>query len=136
MKKDIELPKVEGIAVAVVQEENELGNSEWNVYFLNLKDVELEKVMISSKGYGENKTTGERVKTSMLRHLFEKVEPKSFIKVEPIIEDVLGLSNEYWVSFFIDNKMYDKKYIFLAESITEDNLTTIPLVNKKGVMIK
>jgi len=136
MKKDIKPPKVEGIAIAAVQDENELGTKEWNIYFLNLKEVLLEKVIITSKGYGENKATGEQVKTSVLRHLFDEVASNSFIKVEPITEDVLGLSNEYWVSYFYNNQIYDKKYVFLAESISEENLINIPLIKKKGVMLK
>jgi hypothetical protein len=45
------------------------------------------------------------------------------------------LTNEYWLSFYIDNTIYDKKYIFLPESIVDDNLSKVPLVNKPGVII-
>ncbi len=134
MKKDINLPVVENIAVAVVQEENELAQIEWNVYLINLKDKAIEGVLVTSKGYGQLK--GEDVKTSVLRHFLDTVPAKSFAKVEPIVEDLFGLNNEYWVSFYLDKVMYDKKYIFLAESICESNLIQIPLINKKGVMIK
>jgi len=48
---------------------------------------------------------------------------------------VFGLTNEYWLSFYIDNIIYDKKYIFLPESIIEGNLILVPLVNKLGVII-
>ena len=34
------------------------------------------------------------------------------------------------------NVMYDKKYIFLPETIKEENFVLIPYINKKGVMIK
>jgi hypothetical protein len=64
------------------------------------------------------------------------LEPKSFKKIEPILEDVFALTNEYWVSFYLDNKMFDKKFIFLAESIKVENCITVPVINKKGVLIK
>ncbi|MCB0478169.1 MAG: hypothetical protein KDC84_08400 [Crocinitomicaceae bacterium] len=135
MKKDINLPEVENVGVAVVHETNEENEEVYNVYLLNTGDNKLETVLVSSKGYGENAATGEQVKTSVLRHALNDVDPKSFVKIEPIIEDLFGLHNEYWVSYFIGDQMYDKKFIFLAESINDQNLTTIPLMNKKGILI-
>lgn len=134
MKKDIAPPPVEDIAVAVVTEENDLGHMEWNVYLLNLKKEKIEGVLVTSKGYGTFED--EEVKTSTLRHFLDEINAHDFKKIEPIVETVFGLNNEYWVSFYINKVMYDKKYIFLAESITSDNLINIPLINKKGVMIK
>jgi len=32
--------------------------------------------------------------------------------------------------------LFDKKYIFLAETIKDENLINIPIINKLGVMIK
>ena len=52
------------------------------------------------------------------------------------MENVLNLTNEYWVSFFQKKKMYDKKYIILPESAITNNLIDIPLVNKKGILFK
>jgi hypothetical protein len=134
MKKDIQFPAVEDIAIAVVKEENELAQVEWNVYMLNLKNRPIEGVLVTSKGYGE--VNGEKILTSTLRHFLDSMEPRSFSKIEPIIEDVFGLNNEYWISFYENRVIHDKKYIFLPESITAENLITIPLLNKPGVMIK
>lgn len=134
MKKDIAPPLVEDIAVAVVKEENEFHEAEWNVYLLNLKNETIEGVIVSSKGYGFY--NNEEVKTSILRHFIDSVSAQGFAKIEPIIENLFGLNNEYWVSFFINKKMYDKKYIFLPETIKEENFTLIPVLNKKGVLIK
>jgi hypothetical protein len=134
MKKDIVPPEVKDIAVAVVQEENELAETVWNVYLINLKSSDIEAVLVSSQGYG--KFNDEDVKTSTLRHFLDVVTSKSFKKIEPIVENVFGLNNEYWVSFYIDKVMYDKKYIFLPETIKEENFVLVPYINKKGVMIK
>ena len=134
MKKDILPPPVEDIAVAVVKEENELAETIWNVYLINLKKEDIEGVLVTSQGYGMY--NNEEVKTSTLRHFLDVVPKNSFQKIEPIVETVFGLNNEFWVSFYLHKVMYDKKYIFLPETIKEENFITIPLLNKKGVMIK
>lgn len=134
MKKDIIPPLVEDIAVAVVKELNELNETQWNVYLLNLKPEKIEGVLVTSKGYGVY--NDEDVKTSTLRHFLDVINGGEYKKIEPITENIFGLNNEFWVSFFQNNVMYDKKYIFLPETIKEENFTYIPNINKKGVMIK
>lgn len=134
MLKDIPNYVVEDIAIAIVQEENETGETIWCSYLLNLIDIPIEGVLVSTKGYGTYQ--GADVKTSTLRHFLDYVPEHSFSKIEPIIENLFGLNNEFWVSFYREGKLYDKKYIFLPESIKEDYFTTIPLIHKKGVMIK
>jgi hypothetical protein len=134
MKKDISPPPVEDIALAVVKEENGEGETDWNVYLINLKNERIEGVLVTSKGYGIR--DGDDVKTSVLRHFLDTIEPHSFSRVEPIVEELFGLNNEYWVSFYLNKVMHDKKYVFLAESICEENFITIPVIGKKGVMIK
>lgn len=134
MRKDIEIPVVTEIAVAVVNETNELNQEEWNVYMINMKNDQIEGVLVSSRGYGE--IANEKRATSELRHFLDVLPAKSFKKIEPIMEDVFGLNNEYWVSFYLDKKMFDKKFIFLPETIRKENCVQIPIINKKGVLIK
>ncbi|MDX1317498.1 MAG: hypothetical protein R3262_08100, partial [Xanthomarina gelatinilytica] len=58
MKKDILIPKVTDVYVAVVNEYNEIYNSQdWNAYIINNKDVDLEMVLIVTSGYNEGKIT-------------------------------------------------------------------------------
>jgi hypothetical protein len=134
MRKDFQIPKVEDIALVVAKEVNEINQEEWFVYLINLKNKPINNVIIASKGYG--KKEGKDVKTSILRHYFELIEPRSVNKVEMIREELFGLSNEYWLSFYEEGQVYDKKYVFVAESIKEENFTQIPLMNKEGVMLK
>lgn len=134
MIKDIPKFIVKDVALAVVREEDELANTVWNVYLVNLKDEELQGVLVSSKGYGT--FNGEEVKTSVLRHFLEDLPGHSYAKIEPIMDKLFGLTNEYWLSYYSQDGMYDKKYIFLPESIKEENFINVPLINKKGVMIK
>ena len=134
MLKDIPKLVVENIVVAIVYERNAEGDMVWNVYIVNLYNEKIEGVLVSSKGYGNYE--GRDVKTTVLRHLIGDIDPKDYAKIEPIMTDVFGLSNEYWVSFYLDKKMYDKKYIFLPESIKEENFSVVPVLNKRGVMIR
>ena len=134
MKKDIVPPIVENIAVAIVKEQNEVDAAEWNVYLLNFKQENIEGVLVTSNGYGIYNNA--KVKTSILRHFLDVIKANDFKKIEPIVENVFGLSNEFWVSFFIGNVMYDKKYVFLPETIKDENLILIPLLNKRGVIIR
>jgi len=123
----------EGVSIAIIPDGIE-NDREWNVFVINTKNEEIKNVMITSKGYGEINNTKKQ--TSTLRWYFEKMDPSSFAMVEPIMEEVFGLSNEYWVSYFANNVLYDKKFIFLPESIQEGNLVTIPVIQKKGILIK
>lgn len=132
MIKDIVFPEVEDIAVAVVQEIE--GLDEYNVYLINLKNSDIKNVLITSTGYGV--INEEHKKTSTLRHFFEEIKQQDFITIEPITKEVFGLSNEYWVSFTLNNQLLDKKFVFLAETIVESNFINIPVINKKGVLIK
>ena len=134
MKKDIPVYVVEDIAMAVVKEQSKDKETEWNVYIINLKNEKIEGVLVASKGYGG--FDGEEIRTSTLRHFLDTIEAKSYAKVELILENLFGISNEYWLSFYQGKIMYDKKYIFLPETIKEENFTNIPILNKKGVMIK
>jgi len=134
MRKDIQPPKVEGVAMAVVREADEEGEQAWYVYLINQNDHALENVLVSSRGYGEME--GEARETSELRHHLESLGPKSWARIELIVEDVFPLSNQYWLSFYIGRELHDKKYIFLAGSIEEANFTNLPLMNKRGVMIE
>ncbi len=133
MKKDIEIPKVENVAVAVVPEV-EKGIKIWRAYLVNFSDNHLEGVLVNSKGYGLK--DGEQVKTSVLRHFLDEMPPKSAKRIEQVTDELRGLSNEFWVSFYLNKKMYDKKYVFLAESIAEQNLSQIDVLGAKGVLIK
>ncbi|KQC00801.1 hypothetical protein [Pedobacter sp. Hv1] len=134
MKADLPENIVEDIAIAVVlmSETPEVKN--WTVYVVNFKDEPITNVMITSKGYGEK--DGKQVKTSLLRHFIGDLDANSYAGVEAIDTAVFGLTNEYWMSYYIGKEIFDKKFIFLPESIVDSNIIRIPLLNKPGVMIK
>ncbi|MEP0365453.1 MAG: hypothetical protein ABJN36_08230 [Cyclobacteriaceae bacterium] len=127
MKKDIKIPKIEDVLVAVAKD----GDS-WKVYLLNRNASKLETVMVTSKGYGEKQ--GEEQKTSVLRHMIPHLESGEYALIESIDPQVFHLNNEYWVSFFIGGQLYDKKYIFVPDSIVKENLSFIPELEMEGVL--
>lgn len=134
MIKDLPKNLVEDIAVAVALEGESPESKTWYVYIINLKSQPIENVLVTSKGYGEK--DGEQVKTSILRHMIPQLESNKSALIEPIDEETFGLNNEYWVSYYIGKEIFDKKFIFLPESIVESNFIKLPVVNKPGVMIK
>lgn len=133
MKKDLPDNIVEDIGVAIVLEGDTATDMLWTVYLINEKEDDLANVLVSSKGYG--KKDGSEVKTTTLRHFLGDVSARSTVKIEAIDTAVFGLTNEYWLSFYINGTIYDKKYIFLPDSIVDDNLMRIPLLNKPGILI-
>ncbi len=133
MKKDLPENIVEDISIAVVLENATPESKLWNVYLINLKNEPIKTVLISSKGYGQK--DGGDVKTSILRHSIGDIAAHDYALIELIDERVFGLTNEYLLSYYINDQIYDKKFIFLPESIVESNLIRVPILNKPGVMI-
>ena len=132
MIKDIVFPEVEDVAIAVVQEHE--GLDEYAVYLINLKMVAIKNVLVVCSGYGT--VDDQQVKTSTMRHFFEEVKSHDYMKIELIQKEVFGLNNEYWLSFSLNNQLFDKRFVFLPETIIESNFIHIPIIDKKGVLIK
>ncbi len=132
MKKDIPVHKVTDLAIAMVpgKEDKDM----WDCYLLNFYPKPLTGVLVSSRGYGE--LDEKPKKTTTLRHFFEEIESHCACLIEPIQTSLFELTNEYWVSFMLDNYMYDKKYVFVTGAISDEHFTTIPFLNCQGVMIR
>lgn len=134
MLKDIEEYKVEGVGIATVQEWDEkVGDVVYNVYLLNLNEKPIEGVLVLSKGFGT--IDGEERKTSILRHFLDTVEGESFCKIEPIQHELFVLNNQYQLTYFLENKLYEKTYVFNSNTIHPDNYKQVPLLKKPGIFI-
>ncbi|MBI1770186.1 MAG: hypothetical protein HYR67_17595 [Bacteroidetes bacterium] len=132
MKKDIEMPEVKNVTLAVVREKNLLNQDEWKIYLINNNDFPIENTLVASRGYGEK--DGEEQRTSTLRHFLETVKAKSSAVVESIDPKVFHLNNEYWVSYYIGREIYDKRFVFVPDTICEENLVFIKEIEKEGVL--
>lgn len=136
MLKDIPILKVEDLVVAIVPRlpHEEDADFFWDSYLINLKEEPIRSVLVNSTGYGN--LNGETRKTSTLRHFFEQVGGLQVVKIEPVQISLLQMTQEYWVSFSFDEYLYDKKYVFVPGSLEEMNFTTVPFLNRPGVMIR
>ncbi|MEP2056768.1 MAG: hypothetical protein ABJJ05_03120 [Maribacter litoralis] len=131
MKKDIEIPVAKDVFVAMIREWNEeFLDKDWNAYIINDRKTPIEMTMAVSKGYDQDR------KSSTMRHGIGDMEPKSFRKIEVVQEDVLGLNNEFFVTFYADNKLYEKRFVFEKNTVTENNLVNIQLIDKEGILAK
>lgn len=135
MKKDIIIPKVENVYVAAVSEWNEdFQENSWYAYLINDTDDTLEMAIVVSRAYGL--INGEQRKTGTFRHAFKEVPAKSFIKVELLENNVLQLNNEFSVSYFIKNQLFDKSFVFRTNTINANATTDVPVLNQKGILLK
>ena len=129
MKKDIHIPKVKDVSIAIVHEYNDTYQSyDWNAYIINEKCVDLEMVIVVTKGYSENK------KTAAFRKKIERLPAKSFAKIEMLFEGVLSINNRFDVTFFEDNTLFEKCFEFGKNTVNEKALELIPIMNLKGVL--
>jgi len=135
MKSDIIIPKVENVFLAAVQEwSDDFMEKVWYVYLINDSDFDLDGVMVVSKAFGT--VDGEMKKTALLRHAFLKVPSVSVTKVEMIEKKVLTLNNEFMVTYFIGNTLFDKKFIFKTKTINESATEEVPILFVNGVIVK
>ncbi|MBS1951506.1 MAG: hypothetical protein OJF59_001175 [Cytophagales bacterium] len=132
MNKDIIKPDVKNVTLAVAYEKNLLNQDEWKVYLINNNDFPIENTLVASRGYGEK--DGEEQRTSTLRHFLETVDAKSWAIVESIDPKVFHLNNEYWVSYYIGREIYDKRFVFVPDTICEENLVFISEIQKQGIL--
>ena len=131
MKKDIQIPEVSGVEIAVVYEYNDIYKTDdWNVYIINQKDIDLEMVVIVSKGYNEQK------ETSIMRKKIDVLTANSFAKVEWMQPDLFKLNNQFQVTFFAENTLYDKTFTFPKNTIKEGAIRMLPFLNKRGILSK
>jgi hypothetical protein len=135
MKKDIPDLKVEDMAIAIAPRDPFLEEELWDTFIINFKEETIKDVLVVSRGYGEDET-GDSRKTTTLRHFFPEIGPLELQQIEPIAKDLFWMAHEYWVSFTYNGHMYDKRYVFVNGSIDTVNFTKIPILNRKGVMIK
>lgn len=131
MKKDIKIPEVENVYLAIVHDYNEIfKTNDWNVYLINDKDIAIEMVLIISKGYDDKR------KTAQMRHKVDLLPAKSAIKIEFMQDEVLVLNNEFKITFFANNILFDKIFLIKKNSIKTNVQRMIKSLNKRGVIIK
>ena len=129
MKKDIQIPEVTGVEMAMVYEYNDIYKTDdWNVYLINNKSVPLEMLVIVSQGFSETKTT------SLLRKKLAILPANSFAKIEYIQPELFKLNNRFQVTFFEGNTLYEKTFLFKENTVKESALHMINEIKKRGIL--
>jgi hypothetical protein len=132
MRKDIIVPDVKNVTLAVARKKAIGESDEWRVYLINNNDFAIEDTLVASKGYGEQ--NGEKQTTSTLRHYLETVPGRSAMLIEPIDPALFHLYNEYWVSYYIGSQIFDKRFVFVPDTICEENISFIKELSMEGVL--
>lgn len=136
MREELKGPKVENVAIALVEIPLENNEKEYMIYLLNLREDIMEGIIVASTGYGEDPNTGEVIKTSTLRKGIEVLLPNEAARIEPIMPELFDITNEYWVSFWVDEIMYDKRFVFIPGSINPKEFKVIPQLGYKGMLLE
>jgi hypothetical protein len=135
MREELKGPTVENVSIALVEIPLENNEKEYIVYLLNLRDDIMEGIIVASSGFGVNPKTGEEVKTSTLRRGIELMLPNEAARIDPIRPDLFDLTNEDWVSFWVNDVMYDKRFQFIPGSIKQEDFKLIELLGHKGILL-
>lgn len=131
MKKDIIIPEISDVEMAIVYEYNTIYNTnDWNVYLVNNNSFRLEMMVIVSKGFGDKNIS------SVMRKKIDILDAHSFAKIEWIQPDLFKLTNQFQVTFFVKDRLYDKTFTFKENTIKEGALRMIPELKKRGIISK
>lgn len=132
MKKDIKIPKVKNLQLALVNVFNtDLHTYEWLAYLINKKNQKLELVLVVTNGYDADK------KTATMRHKIEELPANSVAKIEYIPDDLLALNNSFKVSFFLDNQIFEKDFLIPKNTVSLESAKELELFKgSKGVVFE
>lgn len=115
--------------MAAVQSYNQdFKTHDWYVYLINVNNFALETVLVVSKGYDKKDTT------SVMRHKLKVLPAKSFAKIELLQPEVLKLNNRFSVSFFTEEGMLHKDFVFKKNTIAKNSVKTLPLMKEAGIL--
>lgn len=129
MKKDIAIPEVSGVHLLALREPHEeMENPVWNIYLWNKGATDLETVIVVLRGASDDK------KTSVMRRTLQKLEPGSYAKLEFLPDELLHFRNEYLVTFFMGNTMYEKDFVLEPGDISEEKIASVSLPGIQGIL--
>ncbi len=127
MKKDLDIEEVSGVFIAFLP-----NRDNWSVYIINNRKDSLETVIVNASG--EGKLEGKEKQTATLRFLLNDIPAESVKPFEILLPDSLKLSHRYWVSYYIGNRIFDKKFVYTPE-MYEDDLQDLPVFGSPGILL-
>jgi len=128
MLKDLNFDPVTDVRVAIAKTPEKTGESTFYLYLINGKSEDLKNVLVMTEATENADGSGRR--TSKLRHFIELLGAEESIKVETVDPSVLGFHNRIWVSFYLGEQIYDKR--FHIEPFKEWDLEDLEDLNLKG----
>jgi len=129
MKKDIDFHIAEHVQIVAVREwDEDFLAQHWNVYIVNNASVGVETVLVVSRG------SSNEQKTSILRHNMGDLQAHSAKKIEFMQDAVLRFENEYMVTYFSEDKLHDKRFVFAPDQISEESCVPIRVLETEGVL--
>jgi hypothetical protein len=129
VKKDIQIPAVTNVEIAVVYEYNDIYKTDdWNVYIINNKNVAIDMIVVVTQGFSDTKIT------SLFRKKIDVLPANSFAKIEMIQPELFKLNNRFQVTFFEENSLFEKTFIFKENTIKEGALRMIDEIKKRGIL--
>lgn len=130
MKKDIEIPREDGVQLVAVKDfHEELGEQVWNIFLFNESGHSLETVMVVLRGFSEAQ------KTSVMRKTLDRLEPGSLARLEFLRADLLEFRNEYLVTYFHQNAMYERNFVVEPGQISDEKIVPIEGTGLSGIVI-
>lgn len=133
MRKDIEIPEVKDVVIAIVREySEEFVSDSWYAYLFNNSPETIEAIMIVSQATGT--IDNEIRQSSLFRHAFKSLAPGEAQKIEFMDENIFKLDNDFMLTFFRNGKLLDKTFTFKANTISEDKLQQLPFSDKRGIV--
>lgn len=127
MKTDLDIEEVTGVYIAFLP-----NRDNWSVYIINNRKEPIETVIINASG--EGKLQGKEKHTATLRFLLNDIPAESVKPFELLMPDSLKLSHRYWVSYYIGNRIFDKKFVY-EPAMYEDDLQDLPVFGSPGILL-
>ncbi len=127
MKKDLDIEEVSGVYVAFLP-----NRDNWSVYIVNNRKEPLEAVIVNASG--EGKLEGKEKQTATLRFLLNDIPAESVKPFEVLMPDSFKISHRYWVSYYVGNRIFDKKFVYTPDMYDED-LQDLPVFGSPGILL-
>jgi hypothetical protein len=127
MKKDLDIEEVTGVYIAFLP-----NRDNWSVYLINNRKEQLETVIVNASG--EGKMEGKEKQTATLRFLLNDIPAESVKPFELLMPDSFKLSHRYWVSYYVGNRIFDKKFVYTPDMYDED-LQDLPVFGSPGILL-
>jgi hypothetical protein len=127
MKKDLDIEEVSGVYIAFLP-----NRDNWSVYVINNRKEALETVIVNASG--EGKLEGKEKQTATLRFLLNDIPAESVKPFELLMPESLKISHRYWVSYYIGNRIFDKKFVYTPDMYDED-LQDLPVFGSPGILL-